>query len=45
VRTTVATAWNGRAYGPSDCTSTSTAINDDLDAFLLGYVGIADVGR
>ena len=45
VRTTVATAWNGRTYGPSNCTSTSTTVNDDLDALLLGYVGIADVGR
>lgn len=38
------TALNGRPYNPSNCTSTTTAFADDLDAFLNGYIALSDVG-
>jgi 5'-nucleotidase len=39
-----ATAFNGRPYDPSNCLSTVTSFNDDLDAFLNGYTTLSDVG-
>ena len=38
------TALNGRPYDPSNCTSTVTTFNDDLDGFLNGYITLSDVG-
>jgi broad specificity polyphosphatase/5'/3'-nucleotidase SurE len=34
----------GRDYGAQDCASTSTALNDDIDAFNRGFAAITDVG-
>ncbi len=42
--TVVASALDGRSYVEQDCTSTDTVVNDDVDAFNKGYIGIADVG-
>jgi 5'-nucleotidase len=38
-----ATAFNNRPFNPSDCTSSVTTINDDIDAFLNGYISLSDV--
>ncbi|MCU0269200.1 MAG: 5'/3'-nucleotidase SurE [Acidimicrobiales bacterium] len=40
----VATSMAGRPYGPSDCTSTSTAIVDDVDGFNNGFITLSDAG-
>ncbi len=44
VETVTATAFNGRPYGPADCTSTVTDVPEDIDAFNNGFIAIADVG-
>ncbi len=44
VDTFVATTLAGRSYTAQDCTSTITAINDDVDAFNRGYASVADAG-
>jgi 5'-nucleotidase len=40
----MATAFNSRPFGPTDCTSTVTTFADDLDAFLNGFVSISNAG-
>ncbi len=45
LNTVVATGIDGRSYSEQDCASTETEINDDLDAFNHGFIGITDVGR
>jgi 5'-nucleotidase len=40
----VATSLNGRPFNPSDCTSTVTALADDVDGFIHGFVTLSDVG-
>jgi 5'-nucleotidase len=35
---------NGRGIGPTNCTSTVTTFNDDLDGFLNGYITVSDIG-
>lgn len=44
LNTVVAPALNGRSYTTQDCASTVTTINDDVDAFNNGFIGIADAG-
>lgn len=44
VDTVVAADTSGRSYSLQDCASTETVINDDLDAFNHGFIGITDVG-
>ncbi|MBX3313385.1 MAG: 5'/3'-nucleotidase SurE [Actinobacteria bacterium] len=44
VETVVAPALNGRSYTTQNCASTVTVINDDVDAFNNGFIGITDVG-
>jgi 5'/3'-nucleotidase SurE len=44
LHTVVAPDMLGRNYLAQDCSSTVTAINDDVDAFNHGYIGITDVG-
>ena len=36
---------SGGYFNPQDCLSTQTTFADDLDAFLNGYISIADMGR
>lgn len=43
--TVVAPDMLGRDYLAQNCASTVTVINDDVDAFNQGYIGITDVGR
>jgi hypothetical protein len=40
----MATAFDGRPFDPSDCTSTLSTFADDLDAFLNGFVSISNAG-
>lgn len=42
LETVVAAAIGTRSYTAQNCSSTVTVINDDIDAFNQGYVGIAD---
>jgi 5'-nucleotidase len=44
IRIPVATQLNGRPLNPSNCTSTVTTFNDDMDAFLNGYITISSIG-
>ncbi|MEZ5570811.1 MAG: 5'/3'-nucleotidase SurE [Halioglobus sp.] len=44
LQTVVAPDLLGRSYVNQDCASSVTTINDDVDAFNQGYIGIADVG-
>ena len=39
-----ALALNGRNYFLQDCTSTSTAVADDIDAMNKGFIALADAG-
>lgn len=47
VHTVVAPDLAGRSYTLQDCSSTASSdvLNDDLDAFNNGFIGIADMGR
>jgi 5'-nucleotidase len=40
-----ATALNGRSINPSNCQSTVTTFNDDIDAFVNGYITISSIGN
>jgi 5'-nucleotidase len=42
VEVPVATAFNGRPFNPSDCTSTVTTFADDIDAFINGFITLSD---
>lgn len=44
LQTVVAPDMLGRSYTSQNCSSTETVINDDVDAFNHGFIGIADVG-
>jgi 5'-nucleotidase len=39
-----ASAFNGRPFNPSNCESTVTELADDIDAFIHGFVAVADAG-
>lgn len=43
VHVPAATAFNGRPFNPSDCTSTVTSFTDDVDAFLNGFVSVSTI--
>lgn len=46
VETVVGVDLSGGAYfGPQDCLSTQTTFVDDLNAFVNGYISIADMGQ
>lgn len=45
VETVVALSVAPRPYGPTNCFSTDPAGADDMDAFLNGFIGIADMGK
>lgn len=44
IDTFVAVDLAGRSYTAQDCESTSTVINDDVDAFNQGFISITDAG-
>ncbi len=45
VNIAAATALNGRSINPSNCTSTVTTFNDDVDAFVNGYITVSNIGN
>jgi 5'-nucleotidase len=44
VEVPTATDFAGRPFNPSNCLSTVTTLNDDVDAFIHGFVALADAG-
>ena len=40
-----ATATNGRPLNPSNCLSTVTTLNDDIDAFTNGFISVSSIGN
>jgi 5'-nucleotidase len=45
VNVPAAKSFNGRSFDPSNCMSSVTTFNDDVDAFINGYVSISSIGN